>query len=323
MPAPSPYRVAVGLLLRFYVSGRPVQSEEESSPFMENLCWALERLSLAERDRDVSVKGYILVHPQSSRHNSADNGLRVLSQPSEEAVFILEEIESMSHARQKPFSQLLEGLAESCGELWPSCLEECLRAIRSPDDLVTIISLLQVRRRSTAAYRLDMARESHLPGCIILLSVFLSMQELKSPPIQLPQADGTTVRPTHLEPDSFFGIYLRQLVLEFHRVVFEGLSTLVDDMQAWVAGDEDDDEDEQGEKDAEDAYIRRAGVCGGSARMAQEYLQVGGEVAGGAISYHSQRFSPSTPASSVWYRTECWTWSTTRAFGLTRRRSRR
>lgn len=173
-------------------------------------------------------------------------------------------------------------------------------------------------------YRLDMARESHLPGCLILLSDFLSMQELKSPPIQLPQADGTTVRPTHLEPDSFFGIYLRQLVLEFHRVVFEGLSTLVDDMQAWVAGDDDDDEDEQGEKDAEDAYIRRAGVCGGSARMAQEYLQVCEEVAGGAIQLPQSTIqSLDTCIVYVWYRTECWTWSTTRAFGLTRRRSRR
>lgn len=99
-------------------------------------------------------------------------------------------------------------------------------------------------------------------------------QELKAPPA-LPRADGTTVRPTHLEPDSFFGIYIRQLVLEFHNVVFEGMSNLVSDLQAWV---DLEAEDFEGENEFAQFYppqeIRGNPACGASARMAQEYVQV-------------------------------------------------
>jgi hypothetical protein len=97
------------------------------------------------------------------------------------------------------------------------------------------------------------------------------VQELKAPPSLL-QADGTTVRPTHFEPDSFFGMYIRQLVLEFHNVVFEGMSNLVDDLHAWLAGEEDDEEDAWYERPE---GVPKKSMCGTSTRMAQVYVQVG------------------------------------------------
>lgn len=78
-----------------------------------------------------------------------------------------------------------------------------------------------------------------------------------------------------MEPDSFFGIYIRQLVLEFHNVVFEGMSNLVSDLQAWV---DLDAEEFEGENEFAQYFppqeIRANPACGASARMAQEYVQV-------------------------------------------------
>lgn len=54
--APSPYRVAVGILLRFYVSGRPFEAlAVERGPFTDQICTALGALAEAEADRSVSI----------------------------------------------------------------------------------------------------------------------------------------------------------------------------------------------------------------------------------------------------------------------------
>jgi hypothetical protein len=54
--APSPYRVAVGILLRFYVSGRPFEAlEVERGPFTDQICTALGALAEAEAERSVST----------------------------------------------------------------------------------------------------------------------------------------------------------------------------------------------------------------------------------------------------------------------------
>lgn len=65
-------------------------------------------------------------------------------QPTDEAVFILEQIEKMSHVRDKSFLELLEESRKACGNLWAENLQLCMAAIESPDDLVTLISLLKV-----------------------------------------------------------------------------------------------------------------------------------------------------------------------------------
>jgi hypothetical protein len=72
----------------------------------------------------------------------------LLLQPTDEAVFLIEQIEGMSHVWAKTFEKLLQESREACGDLWAGCLEECMRAIESPDDLVTFISLLKVSANS-------------------------------------------------------------------------------------------------------------------------------------------------------------------------------
>lgn len=78
--------------------------------------------------------------------------------------------------------------------------------------------------------------------------------------------DGTSVRPSHLEPDSVFGVYVRELLLDFNAMGFEGVSSLYDDLMVYVEGD-----DSQMMATSEPTPPTTGGA---NSRQLQHYLQV-------------------------------------------------
>lgn len=109
--------------------------------------------------------------------------------------------------------------------------------------------------------------------------------------------DGTSVRPTHLEPDSMFGIYLRELLLDLNALGFEGASSLFDEVVAYIRAVEEEQWSEGGQMATSDVSstprITGANTRKASARQLQHYLQVAGE---GGPSICSKR-GPSLPPS--------------------------
>lgn len=120
----------------------------------------------------------------------------------------------MGQAREEAsFAALLANLGRACPmpdeqgpvdeRLLPRCLGGVMRAAsESPDDLITLLALLK---------------------------------EALAPP-RLPSVDGTLVRPTHVEGDSVFGVFLRQLLLECHGMAFETLASYLEAVRAYVHG---------------------------------------------------------------------------------------
>jgi hypothetical protein len=90
-------------------------------------------------------------------------------------------------------------------------------------------------------------------------------QALLSPP-PLPTVDGTSVRPTHLQPDSILGVYLRQLLLDCNVSPFEGLSSLFSTVQAYA---------QAAAADPEAAAAVAAAAARPSVQQVQQCLQVG------------------------------------------------
>jgi len=114
-------------------------------------------------------------------------------------LLLLNEIEAVGYVRhEKPIAVLLRKVHEACGQSLRDCLEAVMRALESPDDLITLLTLIQ-----------DMLTP---PAC--------------------PTVDGRFLRPTHIEPDSVFGVFLRQLLLDCNGLDFEGLAFLLDDIKA-------------------------------------------------------------------------------------------
>jgi hypothetical protein len=56
MARPTPYRLALGLLLRFYVVPRPIDADDEKGPFVEALNRCSDRLAHMDNDM-VSIQG--------------------------------------------------------------------------------------------------------------------------------------------------------------------------------------------------------------------------------------------------------------------------
>lgn len=149
-------------------------------------------------------------------------------QSTAQAVFVLEAIEAAGYAREEvSFDELLVRLGRACpmssppaeedreGEtgkppdpdtaqrLLPRCLRGIMRAAsESPDDLLTLLALLR--------------------------------EALARP--RSPSVDGTLVRPTHVEADSVFGVFLRQLLLECDGMGFETLASFLEAVRAYVRG---------------------------------------------------------------------------------------
>ena len=94
-----------------------------------------------------------------------------------------------------------------------------------------------------------------------------------------PIVDVTTVRPTHVEPDSLFGMYVRQLLLDCHGLGFEGLSSLFDDLRVYLegSGDHGSHSMELAPADMGGALTETPSGRPSSSRQVQQYLQVRGE----------------------------------------------
>jgi hypothetical protein len=87
--------------------------------------------------------------------------------------------------------------------LLPRCLHAVMDAAsESPDDLLTLLAVLK--------------------------------EALAPPP--MPSVDGTLVRPTYVEGDSVFGVFLRQLLLECNSMAFETLASYQEEVAAYVRG---------------------------------------------------------------------------------------
>jgi hypothetical protein len=66
-------------------------------------------------------------------------------QATQHVLFLLEEIEELGLHTERPLAELLARL-EAVGPQLAQCLRDAMEAIQSPDDLLTLVSLLQVRR---------------------------------------------------------------------------------------------------------------------------------------------------------------------------------
>jgi len=96
----------------------------------------------------------------------------------------------------------------------------------------------------------------------------MEWQEMLHPPSVTTSVDATSVRPTHLEPDSVFGIYLRELLLDFISMGFETVSSLFDDVVVYLKPEE------EGMMGSGDDRHRPPNMRA-SSRQVQHYLQVG------------------------------------------------
>ncbi|KAM3572265.1 hypothetical protein VYU27_005705 [Nannochloropsis oceanica] len=166
------------------------------------------RLALA-----VLLKLY--VGPEAPKEDATRNGevMRALNQCSELVssmtptqwtalpLILLEEIEAVGEVqREKPFAALLRNVRDACGASLHDCLKTVMRALQSPDDVITLLALLH---------------------------------DILKPPI-CPTVDGRFARPTHVEPDSVFGVFLRQVLLDCNGLNFESLGSLLDDIKTDV-----------------------------------------------------------------------------------------
>ncbi len=162
-----------------------------------------------------------------SRHAEDIRGLRG-AQITSLTLFLLDEMEAVSQVRgERALAPLLRRLGTACGPApLPDTLADVLGALQSPDDLITLLGLLQ-----------ELLRPS---GHVIV-------------------SDGSMIRPSHLERESVFGVFLRKLLLDCNGLGFEGLASLLDDIKAYVA---------HAETDADEMMPVPTG-----SREAQQYLQ--------------------------------------------------
>jgi hypothetical protein len=96
-------------------------------------------------------------------------------------------------------------------------------------------------------------------------------QETLSPAPQM-TLDGSSLRPSHVEPDSLLGFFLRQLLVECNGLGFEGLSALLDRVQDYagvVEGPQGPEEGEGGQEEASQLSLD----C--TSEQVQTFLQVG------------------------------------------------
>lgn len=241
MALPSPSRVAVGALIRLYLVPRPPAESAmalQGGPVVEALAAcaaALEagRLTPEQVRRGATGatrcgvrRGASSLHSAHTSRQTKPNQTTIPPpQSTAQAVFILEAIEAVGQAREEAaFTGLLAKLGRACpvageGEqqdgqgregpedpmqrLLPRCLRAVLHAASdSPDDLLTLLALLK--------------------------------EALAPPP--MPSVDGALVRPTHVEGDSVFGIFLRQLLLECNSMAFETLASYLEEVRVYVRG---------------------------------------------------------------------------------------
>ena len=193
------------------------------------------RLALA-----VLLKLY--VGPEAPNEDATRNGevMRSLNQCSELMssmtptqwtalpLLLLDEIEAVGEVqREKSFAALLGSARDACGVALHDCLKAVMRALQSPDDVITLLALLQ---------------------------------DILKPPM-CPTVDGRFARPTYVEPDSVFGVFLRQVLLDCNGLNFESLGSLLDDVKADVCAP------------VHSPSLSSSSTLPTSSRQAQQYLQ--------------------------------------------------